>query len=209
MALNVMAATLVYNTPDLADAMRAQLPDVAIVDNGSCPPIDGARIRLPDPRGFAGGWNDAMMALGHLGADYVWMLNSDVEGVTPTMLGELADVAEHYGYSVVTPAFNSPHAAFHRFAGGIRAVSWIDWCCPLVSMDAWCDLNGFDEQFNGYFADVDWCKRGRELQMKYAVCDWLDVHHIGSVTAQRMGHVWDADDSRLRAKWGKGWTELV
>jgi hypothetical protein len=37
----------------------------------------------------------------------------------------------------------------------------------------------------------------------------LQVTHLGSVTAQRVGHVWDADDAYLRAKWGKGWIDLV
>ena len=55
--MNAVAFTLVYNTPDLADAMRAMLPDVRIVDNGSDPPIKDAWLRIPCNRLFSGGWN--------------------------------------------------------------------------------------------------------------------------------------------------------
>jgi GT2 family glycosyltransferase len=200
----------VHNTPDLADAMQRQLPGVMIVDNGSEPSILGAHIWLPRNRGFAGGWNDAMVGMYQLGAEWVWMLNSDVAGASPDMARELAGQATAGGYAVVTPAFNSPHALFHRAdSDGIRPVSWIDWCCPMVSMVDWIAVGPFDERSTGYFADIDWCYRARMLGSRFAVADGLRVEHAGGETARRMGHTWDADDGWLREKWGKRWTEMV
>lgn len=207
--MNIVPATLVHNTPDLADAMQLQLPGVIVVDNGSEPSLLGAHIWLPRNRGFAGGWNDAMVGLYQMGAGWVWMLNSDVSGASPDMMRAMADAAKAGGYDVVTPAFNSPHAVFHSHFRGLRSVSWIDWCCPLVSMAAWIAVGPFDERSTGYFADVDWCHRARMLGMRFAVSDACQVTHAGGETARRMGHTWDADDGWLREKWGRRWTELV
>ena len=207
--MKVIATTLVYNTPDLADAMRAQLPEIVVVDNGSTPPIAGAQVWIPENRMFSGGWNAAMDALAMQGAEYVWQLNSDVQGVSPDMLADLAQTAQRHALAVVTPAFNSPHGLFHSRGVGWRQVPWVDWTCPLVSLEAWRRVGGFDAQLVGYFADVDWCARARALGYALGVADWLVVQHLGSVTALRTGHVWDADDSYLVRKWGKRWTEMV
>lgn len=209
--MNVISATLCYNTPDLAEAMRAQLPGLLVIDNGSQPFLPGSVVRTPMNRMFAGGWNAGMKTLAQWDIDAVLMANSDTDGWTPQTIDLLARVMESAGYAVVTPAFNSPHALFHPVAGrSIRPVSWIDWTCPLVSMAAWRDVGPFDEQFSGYYADIDWCKRARDRGYRFAVCDAVTVRHLGSVTAQRIGHIWDADDSRLCAKWGvRHWTEMV
>jgi GT2 family glycosyltransferase len=90
-----------------------------------------------------------------------------------------------------------------------RVVPWIDWTCPLVSVELWREVGPFDEKLPGYYAEIDWCYRAYQAGCRFGVCDWLQVTHLGSVTAQRVGHVWDADDAYLRAKWGKGWIDLV
>ena len=53
---NWIAATLVYDTPDLVSQMRDQVPNVWVVDNGSKEPIQGAVFRLPKNLMFTGGW---------------------------------------------------------------------------------------------------------------------------------------------------------
>lgn len=212
-----LAATLVHNTPDLAARMREQLPDVLVIDNGSHPPIDGAHISLPLNRGFVGGWNEAMRRIvaERPDVDYVWMLNSDVEGVSVEMGLELWMDCVYDEHAVSTPVFNSPHQAFSQqaanmFAQTLRAVSWVDWCCPMVSVEAWKKVGEFDPASTGYFADVDWCRRARDVGYRFCVSEPNVVNHLGSVTASRIGHTWSADDSWLCRKWGvRSWTELV
>jgi GT2 family glycosyltransferase len=207
--MKVIAATLIYNTPSLVNAMRNQVTDIVIIDNGSTPAIVDADVRQ-DNLGFVRGWNEYMRTVD---ADYVWMLNSDVVGVNDSMLHALADAANSFEFAAVTPAFNSPHSLFHPHLLdyiGPRFVGWIDWTCPMVSVKAWRELGGFDEQATGYFADVEYCYRARLMGEMFAVCDWLTVHHLGSKTALQVGHTWDADDTWLRNKWGvRSWTDLT
>jgi GT2 family glycosyltransferase len=207
--MKVIAATLIYNTPELADAMRRQITDVQIIDNGSTPALMDADVRQGN-LGFVRGWNEYMRTVN---ADYVWMLNSDVEGVNDNMMQVLARNAQVFGMAAITPAFNSPHALFHSRPHEPhipRLVSWADWTCPLVSVKAWRDLVGFDEQSSGYFADVDWSHRAHLRGEVLGVCDWLQVHHLGSKTALQVGHVWDANDEWLRHKWGvDSWVRLT
>lgn len=212
-----IAATLVHNTPELAARMREQLPGVLVIDNGSHPPIDGAAISLPVNRGFVGGWNEAMRRIiaEHPDVDYVWMLNSDVEGVTHDMGDSLMMDCDFDEFAVSTPVFNSPHSVFsvrptNERAQTLRSVSWVDWCCPMVPVYVWESVGEFDTRSTGYFADVDWCKRARDAGYRFCVSEPHEVHHIGGATARAIGHTWDADDRWLCEKWGvKSWTELT
>jgi hypothetical protein len=207
--VKTIAATLIYNTPQLAAAMRRQITGIAVIDNGSAPAIADADV-VQGNLGFVRGWNEYMQGVD---ADYVWMLNSDVEGVNDSMMHTLAMVARVNSLAAVTPAFNSPHSAFHARPHEPylpRMVRWLDWCCPLVSVQAWQMAGGFDERSTGYFADVDLSRRWRDTGHSMGVCDWLQVHHIGSATALHVGHTWDANDEWLRQKWGvNSWQELT
>lgn len=220
-AETVVAATLVYNTPALADAMRAQLPDVWIIDNGSEPSIEGSQISIASNRYFSGGWSDAMTDLRIMGAEWVWMLNSDVTGVSPAMLAGLVEIAQAWydvhGLAVLTPAFNSPHDLFWHHEGetrAVRPVPWVDWCCPLVSVAAWERVGGFDERFAGYGADLDWCWRARQHGYMFGVSDRWQVVHQGGATAIPQGlagitHDVGAMDAALFDKWGRHWWEMA
>ena len=211
--MKVEAFWLTYNRQDLADAMWRQLPGGKCLDNGSARLIQGAQYRREINGYFTGGWNTAMQ---HAAGDWVWMLNDDVAGVTWPMLDELVEQARAIpNCAVITPAFNSPHSIFHP-QGWIEArpVSWVDWCCPVVHRAAWEQIGGFDESVAGYGADIDWCKRARDAGYTFAVCDWLQVHHIGSATALSEGVAGVQSDvgrmdAMLRRKWGRGWQELI
>ncbi|MDD5511992.1 MAG: hypothetical protein PHI12_14485 [Dehalococcoidales bacterium] len=217
----VCAAFLNYKRHDLADRMGEQLGDVDLIafDNGGgldyCPKGVKITITRPDNIYFAPGWNWAMQILDSMRYTYVWMLNDDVEGVSPAMLQTLVEKMPEKA-AAVTPPFNSPHAVFHPRGGDTREVSWFDWTCPLMRMDAWKDVGDADERFLGYGADLDWCKRARIKGWRFYVVEEAGaVKHLGSVTAisqglqGKQGSV--ATMNRLlKEKWGvKDWTGMV
>jgi GT2 family glycosyltransferase len=214
----VIAAVLAYNQPQLTQKMFDQLgPAMVLVNNGSIvsqPFLPQHRvITLPKNLMFAGGWNAAMRVF--TSQDWVWMLNSDVEGVNIDMMYILMDLAMDLNYAVISPSFNSPHVHMRRNGYHVRQVAWIDWCCPLVNMEVWKKVGPFDsENFPGYGADLDWCKRAQEKGYTFAVADTFEVYHHGSVTALaeglqgKQGNV-TAMNNALRLKWGvSSWVEM-
>lgn len=209
----VEAFWLTFNRQDLADAMWRQLPGGYCLDNGSARLIQGAQYRRETNGYFTGGWNTAMQ---YATADWVWMLNDDVEGVSWAMLHSLEDIARRIpDCAVITPAFSSPHAIFHAMGNAeSRPVPWIDWCCPVVRREAWERVGGFDESVAGYGADIDWCTRAKALGWRFYVSDRFSVHHIGSATAMSEGTAGIQSDvgrmdDMLRRKYGRGWQELT
>ena len=219
-------AVLNYRMPELVQSMGQQLAggpyDCYLFNNGGGGVLraDWATVvSWPENCLFSAGWNRAMVLLHDY--DYVWMLNDDLEGLSQELAGQLLEMFGP-GAAVVTPAFNSPHAVFHRRylgrpfpAGNKRRVNWIDWTCPLVCMDAWRDVGQFDAQFVGYGADLDWCKRARLKGWEFYVADVGNIHHIGSATAlkhglqDRQGNV--AEMNRLLKKnWGvANWAQMT
>ena len=221
--MQTVAAFLNYRRHDLAQAMARQLAGEAFpvyaFDNGGGLDLQSTRrvrvVRREDNLLFARGWNWAMRYLAGVEVPkFVWMLNDDLEGVSQTMLAILVgDFPEDA--AAITPAFNSPHPVFHRRGRGLREVSWVDWCSPLVRMEAWADVGPFDSRFLGYGADLDWCKRARDRGWTFYVHDDLEVHHLGSETAlsqglqEQQGNV-ALMNQALGEKWGVGdWSEMV
>ena len=204
-----MIATLIYNTPELVEKLRAQIPDIFIIDAGSTIPISGANLRYEDNRYWVGNWDRFLRSID---AEYVWMLNSDVEGVSKAMYLDLVDTMLDEDLFMITPPFNSPHSLFHKRKTYLtREVNWIDMTCPIINVDMYKKLGGFDLQFKGYFADVDLCYRARLAGLIMAIDDIEEVSHIGSYTVQKEDK-WEqanaSDNELIVKKWGKNWTEL-
>lgn len=216
--MNYLAVVLSYNQPHLARRMWEQLGNqMVLIDCASAdvPKVDCEVIRLKENRLFAANWNAAMAHL-YDRADYIWMLNSDVEGVSIPMLRRLVGHAVEGGYGAVTPAFNSPHAIFHSRGRGVREVRWLDWCAPVVSTAMWKHVGPFDaDLFPGYGADIDFSHRARQIGYRFAVCDNQIIHHLGSQTALAEGLQGAQGDvggmnAGLSRKWGvKDWSELT
>ncbi|MDD3493948.1 MAG: hypothetical protein PHZ19_10685 [Candidatus Thermoplasmatota archaeon] len=217
--MKACAAFLNHSHPELASVMGRQLADVDLFafDNGGglyeCP--EGVKMVFArhDNANFSGGWNWAMGILGGMNYTHVWMLNDDVEDVAPWMLDELLAYMPKDA-AAVTPPFNSPHPIFHpqpRDHVYARKVSWIDWCIPLVRMDAWKDVGGFDIRFRGYGADLDFCRRAREMDWGFYVVETAPVLHLGSVTGWPLGgNCVDEMNRLLKEKWGvEDWTKMV
>jgi hypothetical protein len=215
-----VAACLNYREHGLARAMARQFGgQITIFDNGG--DLSPFQVSAPVVNGeanlyFSGGWNWAMgELLSKPEIEYVWMLNDDVEGVGLDVLHILA-ASFPEDAAAVTPAFNSPHPEFHRRPGGpdLRAVSWIDWCCPLVRAAAWRDVGGFDARFLSYGADLDFCRRARERGWRFYVHNGVQARHLGNVTwvrqgtGEQMANVAEME-RLLREKWGvHHWWEM-
>jgi len=217
--MKAVAAVLGFGQPHLIWNTHTQLKgQFVLVDNGSQPPLShsGRIIRHDKNTYFTGGWNKAMRQFHHEGYRWVWMLNSDLEGLYPEMLGELVQIAESMGPScaAISATYNSPHAFMNAQSGpSPREVRWLDWAGPLVNTEWFSGAGGFDEQFFGYGADIDLCKTLTPLGAKFYVVDWLLFHHLGSITAIAEGiskHMDVGHMNRvLHQKWGvRGWSEM-
>lgn len=197
-------AILHYKTDEMTSRLVESIGgDVYVVVNGCTYSGPGIKIWLHDNLYFTGGWNAAMDILSD--HEYVWMLNSDVEGPTQEMFASI--ISEFSGNTaVITPAFNSPHAIFE--SPGV--VPWIDWCAPVVRMEVWKKVGPFDTAFKGYGADIDWCMRASGYQF---LVSENRINHLGSVTASTTGN-WQQNNynemvTLLRRKYNRDWQELI
>lgn len=216
--MELEVATLVYNTPDLAEEMRRQIPSISVIDNGSDPPIANSKFRLNKNEYFVGGWNAYVLT--KTNAKYLWMCDSDVTGISLPRAEELMFILSTTGGFAVTPSFNSGHPSIrngsnigckihiHSPTRGdvqIRQLPWLDWTCTMVNVETFKKLGGFDPLFLGYGADIDISKRAFDLRYKMFVADYLSVHHLCSQTVVRTGNEEQNDlsdmNKKLRTKW--------
>jgi GT2 family glycosyltransferase len=204
-----MIASLIYNTPELVPVLKAQIPDIFIIDAGSTQPIDGAHLRYEDNRFWVGNWDRFLRSTN---ASHVWMLNSDITGATVEMYNVLLHYAKSTDAFIITPAFNSPHNLFHSKGNLIRPCNWVDMAAPLIDVKKYKQLGGFDLSFKGYFADVDLCHRANHENMKMYIDDTQTVNHLGGYTTIKEAKHEQAnleDNSILINKYGKSWFELI
>ena len=207
-----MKAALCFNSPEMALQLKEQLPDVIIIDAGSNPPIEFAHMRLKENRYWVKNWHEVLTSFHNMGVKYLLMANDDITGMCETKYQNLLQIMKATDAFMVTPSFNSPHQVFHSRGTGFREVNWVDMTCPLVDLDKFWKLGGFDLEFNGYFADIDLCYRARQKGMKMYVADHLKIHHIGGYTVSKEG-TWAQsnmeDNQILVKKYGKSWSELI
>ena len=203
-----MIASLFYNDHELIEPLRKQVGNLYVIDGGSTVPFESDE-RLEENKYWAGNWHDFLM---RSKKEFVWMLNSDVEGIERTDYFRLKTQMEKTGAFMITPSFNSPHAVFHQHTEIIRQVKWIDMTAPIINVGMYQELGGFDEYFKGYFADVDLSYRARRKGLKMYVYDLINIHHIGGYTVtknnkQEQSNIGDSD--YLCRKWEVNhWTEL-
>lgn len=204
-----MIASLIYNTPELVPVLKAQIPDIFIIDAGSKEPIPSAHLRYEDNRFWVGNWDRFLRSTN---AQYVWALNSDITGATVEMYSQLLQAAISLDAFIITPAFNSPHKVFESIGNIIRPCSWVDMAAPLINVKKYKQLGGFDLSFKGYFADIDLCYRARQENFKMYVDDTQNVQHSGGYTVIKEAKHEQAnldDNTILINKYGKSWHELI
>jgi GT2 family glycosyltransferase len=201
-------ASLFYNDNELIEPLRNQVGDLYVIDACSREIFESDE-RLKENKYWAGNWHEFLMRSKE---EFVWMLNSDVEGIERTDYFRLRTQMEKTGAFMITPSFNSPHAIFHQHTEIIRQVNWIDMTAPIINVKMFQELGGFDDYFKGYFADIDLCYRARRKGLKMYVYDPINIHHIGGYSVVK-NNMWEqsnlGDADYLCRKWEVNyWSEL-
>jgi len=212
--VTITIAAMTYNQPLLTEILHADLhPFLEVIDNGSTVPIPFTTIRIPENRYFAGGWNHAMP---HFDTEWVAMLNDDITGISWRMIMKLVEKADDYGFSVISPTFNSPHLHMQQQSHGLRQVHSIDWVAAIIRKDAWDAVGGFNaDAFPGYGSDLDISYRLKQKGYRLAVSDDHVIHHIGGKAAIEggtqhiQGNVLSMNESFQRLYGASDWVDFT
>jgi GT2 family glycosyltransferase len=215
---------------------------VLLVDNGSAPPLAAAvaprfpaveLLRLPDNRGFAGGYNAGIRAALDGGAAAVLLLNNDTL-LAPDALDRLAEeletaanvglVTAKITYAADPQRIWTVGANLNAFLdlkdggqGQIDAGQWatprdVDFapfCAILVRREVWETVGLLDEAFFLYYEDMDYCRRARRAGWRVRLCPAAHVRHDVSASSggrdSPLERYWMAQSSgRYFRKHGRG-----
>ena len=211
-----MIASILYNTPELVKPLREQYSDIYLIDGGSDTKIFNCHWRITKNEYWVGNWDRMLKDFNRIGIKYVWMVNSDIsKGIDVTYYEAAKRYMNRFDIFMMSPSFNSPHSIFNMKMLNLDKVDtkWIDMCCPIIDVEKYIELGGFDLQFKGYFADIDLCKRARDKGFKMAIDYSHYCEHIGGYTVNKEAkHEQSnmADAELLCKKWGvKHYTELL
>ena len=212
---------------------------VTVVDDGSGPSIgralrdavpDGASIVLLDEnRGYAAACNVAIRLARRAGADYVWLLNNDID-MAPLTLASLVETLERRTeWAAVAPATIDPHPPFgvlgagmtvgrtrarvrHLFSGQAQAslpavpyvVEGVEGAAPLLRMAAIDAVGELDERYGMYWEDTDWSVRSRTAGWCLGVDPRARVSHLvaQSTPSERRAELMIANRVKLADKFG-------
>lgn len=151
-----------------------------IIDNGSAPPLDFARVRLDENAGFAAASN---LGMREADTDAVLFLNNDIEATSRGWLDRIVAALEP-GVLVGAKLRYDRHASVDG-----EPLPYLDgWCLAGIRADL-VDLGGFDESFAepSYYGDNDLCLRARAAGMRLREVR-VGLRHLENVTA---GPGWD------------------
>jgi rhamnosyltransferase len=201
-------ACIVTYEPDLdvlvenVRAVRTQVDEVIVVDNGSSNVAEIAKVllddvdlrRLPDNAGLSRAMNIAVRQADVRGADYVLMLDQD-SVVTPQLVPMLRDVlAGDEGLALVGPDIEDRNLR-EPFAGDIVGTERVNACITsgsLMRVSDWRAIGGWDERL------FDMCLRLRSAGRGIAIEHGVVLHHaIGQARKVRSGVAWGHGAARL------------
>lgn len=182
---------------------------VIVIDNAS---TDGSNLKirksfyrvkllqLKKNVGFAKAIN---LAIKHVRSKYIFVTNDDVifsknslrelvEYMNPLPdIGVASGAIESYGTS--TPRFSTGHT-MNSWTGSLHPVyvpkkvdcpEWVQGCALLTPTSLFRNLGGFDEQFEHFFEDFDYCIRVRKDGKKIVSVPTAKFRHAESTTANR------------------------
>lgn len=174
------------------DAVRANFPDVTILENGA-------------NLGYAGGNNVGIRRALDDGADVIVILNNDTL-LEPECIARLTDALTPTDVAAAAPkTISGADPRIIQFAGGgiseygapfyfglgctddsnfdrPHDTEWITGSAIAVRRSAFERIGAFDERFFLLFEDTDWSLRARRAGMRLRYCPTARVRHAGSVS---------------------------
>jgi GT2 family glycosyltransferase len=178
----------------LEDALRAELPGVRFLQNGT-------------NLGFTGGMNRGLAAAHDAGARYLCVLNNDTV-VRPGMFAELVRLAEPgtavspevryladpdsiwFGSGTVEARSSWPrHLTGEEIAridaghprAEVREATTLAGCCILADAATWRRVGAFDPRYFLLFEDADWSARARRAGVRLVVArDAVLLHAVSA-----------------------------
>lgn len=222
--MNLTVAVLHYETTDLTLRLIDQLKEfqrIIIIDDGSALPltIRDPRIRVyrsEENMGFIKSFNFAMAYARQFGSAVdatVWVLNTDIEGITRPMAEALFDYLwKNPDIAAASPAITpSPHLEMSPNQLVYRRTRFIDFVCPMIKMSAWHAVGeayypnsagiGLDPGLKGYGCDLDWCYRARRARFNLAVLPRFKVKHEMGGTVKRITDAKGHDDIQFMSNY--------
>jgi len=182
-----------HSTDGTEASVRAQFPQVEL-------------LALAENRHFAAGANVGLQRGLEQGADYLWLLNNDVQ-VEPDALAELVRVAQtDLCVGIVGPALVHPNDPPGVVLGSdcdlrtgrvvnrqpsdsadqpVVNVDYVWGCAMLIRAAALREIGLLEERFVAYFEDTDLCLRARRQGWRTVAATRAVVHHQGSKAANR------------------------
>jgi N-acetylglucosaminyl-diphospho-decaprenol L-rhamnosyltransferase len=164
----------------------------------------------PRNLGFGGGHN---LLAARTEAPYLWILNPDVELLSPDGVTTLVSILRGDGRIVAVgpkllTATGGPQRYDHGRLRGPRAqialrgghsywrptdartrVAWVSGAALLIKRDAFMEIGGFDENLFLYKEEEDLCWRLRATGGQIIYEPSVTLRHLGSVVADRRGQL--------------------
>jgi GT2 family glycosyltransferase len=165
-------------------------------------------IELPENLGFAGGSNAGIRAALAAGAQKILLLNNDA-----TLEPEAIQILDHAELDIAVPKIMktsqpdriwSAGAYWRAFPPSVvirgkdqkdaehftRAIplQYATGCALLIHRNVFETLGGFDEQFESYNEDYDFCFRARRAGFSIGYCPQARVYHKVSQTLGLNSH---------------------
>lgn len=157
-------------------------------------------LPLPENRYFAGGINAGLRVALEKGGDWFFVMNNDTR-VAPDMIAQLVLAAQRYvGTGIVAPLIYEAHAPDHiwnagarkrrwwpfpqelaRHAGGFQEpypVDYVTGCGMMIARPVLEQVGFFDERYQMYYEDVDFCERVRQVGYHILVAPNARMWHL-------------------------------
>ncbi len=196
--ISVTVVTAWLNHPELQagywEAIEAGGPDdVIIVDNGSDPPIEGARIRFAENRGFQAANNAGLRAAT---TDAVLHLNNDIELQSANWLQTIRDKVAPG--RLVGSIVHSQHTFFD---GEVHP--YIDGWCLAGMRDELVELGGWDETMAepAYYGDNMLALRAQQAGLELHSVGFVGLRHLGNRTTPDVSDDFSRAVRENRARW--------
>lgn len=201
--MKVLLATLIHNTPELAENIVSQWKgdtfrgeyEIMVVDNGSQPDkISSVTThKLSENVYFGGGFNVIMDYFLQGDYDYLAMFNSDIVYHGHNFLNNCFDDIEKYDLDIYTPSVLRGQLQqcdwkpmLNWGTKGVRLVKYIDDECPIFSRRMIEKLNPLPhELYLGYGTDFYECIIANRNNYNIGVSDSNTVLHLENYTVKQ------------------------